>query len=183
VTDNFILKNEKISALLEPHRGDFPKDSDFLGYQNHCLRMLNVCLALSEDEPDRLEKLEIALAFHDLTIFPHKTLDYLGSATVLAREYLATTDKAKWGEEIGLMIKNHHKVKKYAGPNANLVEAFRKADWVDVSFGALRFGLERSWVRALHRALPVYTFPRTMVPVICKYMITHLTNPLPNFKI
>lgn len=184
MADDFILSSTRLDELLIPHRDTFPQESDFLGYRNHCLRMLNVCLLVSDDEPDRHEKLEIALAFHDLTIFPDRTLDYLDGATALALEHLAKISRDQWSEEVELMIRNHHKITRYEGPYANLVESFRRADWVDVSFGTLRSGLDKNWVKSLHTALPLYTiYPKTLMGVIGRYVVTHLRKPLPNFKL
>ncbi len=151
--DNVILANPTIESLIEPYAIFSPKQSDFEGYKNHCLRMLNVILALSEEEPDRLEKLEIALAFHGITVFPDRTLDYLESSSEIARKYLLAIGREEWIKEITLMIGNHHKITKYTGEYANLVEAFRQSDWIDVSFARLRFGLSKAWVKVLHRQL------------------------------
>ena len=41
------------------------------------------------------------------------------------------------------MIRNHHRMRGYTGPHTPLVEACRKADWIDVSFAKLRFGIPR----------------------------------------
>ncbi len=177
-----IRESRAIESLLEGFESRFPSRSDFQGYVNHCLRMLNVALALCEDEPDRREKIEIALAFHDLTIFPDRTLDYLESSAELARQHLAAIGRHEWSEEITLMIAKHHKIGAYTGKSANLVEAFRKADWLDVTYGLRRYGLPRRWVRSLYRALPLCRFPRTVFGLIPIYMVRHPRNPLPNFR-
>lgn len=178
-----ILASPTLDALLAPHAATFPRHTDFQGYRNHCLRMLNVVLRLSNDEPDRREKVEVALAFHDLALFPDRTLAYLDGATALAESHLHGVGRADWIEPVTLMIRNHHKVRRYAGPHANLVEPFRAADWIDVSFGMLNFGIDRAWLRALHAQLPLQSFyPRTLMPVIAAYMMRHPRRPLPNFR-
>ena len=182
--NKLILTSPTLEDLISPFEDAFPNRADFDGYQNHCLRMLNVVLALSEEEPDRREKLEIALAFHDITVFPSRTLDYLDSSSDLARRHLQGIGREDWSEEITLMICMHHKITPYRGKYQNLVEAFRRADWIDVSFGLLKFGLPPEWVRDLHQRLPLYTFyPRTMFPLIGRYMLRHPFNPLPNFRL
>lgn len=178
-----ITSSAVIDTLIGPHAKAFPTASDFSGYRNHCLRMLNVVLYLSDDEPDRRHKVEIATAFHDLTLFPDGTLHYLPGAVQLAREHLQQIDRLDWLEPIRLMIENHHKVRAYRGPFANLVEPFRRADWIDVSFRAFAFGIDRRWLRRLHQALPLHGFyPRTLVPVIARYVLRHPRDPLPNFR-
>ena len=179
-----IVSSTRLEALISPFAETFPRKTDFVGYQNHCLRMLNVVLSLSEDEPDRREKLEIALAFHDITVFPERTLDYLESSSALARRHLEEIGHSEWTEQITLMIGMHHKITPYRGKYVNLVEAFRKADWIDVSLGLLKFGLSAQWIRELHQRLPLHTFyPRTLFPLIGGYMLRHPLRPLPNFRL
>ncbi len=184
LVDEIIVTSPRLETLISPFAETFPKSTDFLGYQNHCLRMLNVVLSLSEDEPDRREKLEIALAFHDITVFPERTLDYLESSSALARRHLEEIGRREWAEQITLMIGMHHKITPYRGRHANLVETFRKADWIDVSLGLLKFGLPARWIRDLHQRLPLHTFyPRTLFPLIGGYMLRHPLRPLPNFRL
>ncbi len=111
--DEFILTSPLLDNLLAPFEEAFPAMADFDGYRNHCLRMLNVVLALSQEEPNRREKLEIALAFHDITVFPSRTLDYLESSSDLARRHLEEIGREDWSEEITLMICMHHKITAY----------------------------------------------------------------------
>lgn len=180
---DLITDSPRLDALIAPYAHTFPRHSDFLGYRNHCLRMLNEILYLSADEPDRREIAEIALAFHDITVFPARTLDYLTSSADLAAAHLRSIGREDWIVPVGLMIQMHHKIRPYRGPYENLVEAMRKADWMDVSFGLLRFGVDQQWLRALRRALPLYSFyPRALFPVIGSYMLRHPVNPLPNFR-
>jgi len=181
--DPLIVASPGILGLIKPFESAFPSAGDFQGYYHHCLRMLNVILLLSRNEPDRQQKVEIALAFHDLCVFPRRTLDYLGASARLAGNHLANVGRTEWIEPVELMIRMHHKITPYRGPHANLVEAMRKADWIDVSFGALRFGIPRDWVQKLHRALPLHSFyPRTLVPLIVRHVVSHPTRPLPNFR-
>ena len=183
MTPDLITGSPRLDALIEPYAQTFPRRSDFLGYRNHCLRMLNEILYLSADEPDRREIAEIALAFHDISVFPTRTLDYLGSSADLAAAHLRSIGREDWIAPVHLMIQMHHKITPYRGPYENMVEAMRKADWMDVSFGLLRFGVDKTWLRALRRALPLHTFyPRALFPVIVSYMLRNPVHPLPNFR-
>jgi hypothetical protein len=62
--------------ILESHRdrahGD---DAGYDAYKAHVYRVVNFARALTPDQPDRDDKLVIAVAFHDLSAF--ETLDYL----------------------------------------------------------------------------------------------------------
>src|SRR5258705_13949454 len=107
--------------------------------------MLNIILRVSADEPNRREISDIALAFHDITVWPAKSLDYLGTSAEVARKHLEKIGRTEWSEKITLMIEMHHKITPYHGAHENLVEAMRKADWVDVSMNTMVFGIPRPW--------------------------------------
>lgn len=66
--------------------------------------------ALSDKElgEEDSQKLQIALAFHDLGLFTDNTVDYLPPSMTLADEY--HTKQAKFRDEILLMIEQHHKI-------------------------------------------------------------------------
>ncbi|NHC37280.1 hypothetical protein [Scytonema millei] len=180
MNQKIITECHLIDDILEPRRETFSSKSDFVGYRNHCLRMLNFVLCLSKPEVDREEKIAIATALHDLTIFPDRTVAYLEPAVELAELYLTSINRQEWSAEIAAMIRNHHKIRTYKGEFANLVESMRQADWIDVSFGKLRFGLPKSYVREVHQAFPTYSFyPSAIAKVLGSYAIKHPLNPLP----
>ena len=52
-----ILTSPALEELITPFAATFPNRADCDGYRNHCLRMLNVAMALGEEQPDRREKL------------------------------------------------------------------------------------------------------------------------------
>ena len=60
--------------------------------------------------------------------------EFLGTASELARDYLTAMGRPEWEPEMRLMIHNHHKVRPYTGAYAPMVDAMRKADWIDVTF-------------------------------------------------
>ena len=53
--------------------------NDFGRYRNHAYRVANLCLSLSPPHPDRLEKVAIAAAFHDLGIWTDGKFDSIRS--------------------------------------------------------------------------------------------------------
>lgn len=173
----------RIDALIAPFESRFPRASDFRGYRAHCLRMLNYFAMQVADFAGHRELIEIALAFHDATIFDGQGLDYLDSAAAQAQAHLARIERTAWQEPVTLMIVNHHKLTAYRGPHERLVEAMRRADWIDVSLGMLRFGLDRMRLAEVREALPLETFyPRTMVPFVLRHAALHPRRPLPNFR-
>jgi hypothetical protein len=119
-----------IDEILEPHRETLGPLA-YRGYRNHALRMVNFGRFLVPDEAGRDDRLAIMAAFHDLPFFLDGNLDYLGTASDWARDYLAGIGRGDWEPEIRLMICNHHKVRRYRGLSTAMVEAMRKADWIE----------------------------------------------------
>jgi hypothetical protein len=114
---------------------------DLPGYRNHVYRVANLCVALSPR--GELEKIAVAAVFHDLGIWTKGTFDYIEPSIALAREYLVATSRQSWTAEIEQMIADHHKIRRSAAECDLLVEAFRRADWIDVTHGLRRFGIAR----------------------------------------
>src|SRR4051794_27006150 len=98
--------------------------------------MLNFCLALSPQKEEGVDKFAVAAAFHDLHVF--ESFDYLGRCVASAGRYLRDSGRGHWLPEVSAMIVSHHKFTAYRGEFAELVEPFRKADWVEMTFGVVR---------------------------------------------
>src|SRR5262249_33209501 len=122
-----------LDMLLHEHASALGPDYD--AYRNHAYRVLNVCAALSTPAAAQLEKVAIAVAFHDLGIWRDETFDYLPPSMRRARAHLSRAGKSEWADEVDAMILEHHKVRPYQTPDDRpwIVEPFRKADLVDLS--------------------------------------------------
>jgi hypothetical protein len=142
-----------LDELLDPHREGL--GIGYWGYRAHCYRMVNWARFVTDPEPFRDEKLAIMTVLHDLPFFLTGDLDYLGKACDLATDCLKEIGQEGWTEEMHLMINNHHKVRSYTGKYPALVEACRKADWIDVSFTKLRYGIPRSLVVEVRATFPM----------------------------
>ena len=81
------------------------------------------------------------------------------------------------------MIREHHKLTRYRGETDRFVEAFRRADWVDVSMGLRRFGLSRGLVRGAYSMWPSAGFHRRLVELSLRQLRAHPLNPLPMVKL
>jgi hypothetical protein len=77
------------------------------------------------------------------------------------------------------MIREHHKVRAYNANPEWLVEPFRRADWIDVTLGALTFGTPRTFLRELHAAWPDAGFHKLLVRLELRHLWRHPLNPLP----
>ena len=170
-----------LDEVLQPYGSALGKD--FAGYRNHTYRVVNFCVAFSTNDSVALEKMAIAAAFHDLGIWTDGTFDYLPPSERLAEACLATKGKLEWAPEIGAMIHEHHKLTRYR-PNADwLVEAFRKADSVDVSLGIITFGLPRKFVREVRSTFPNAGFHKRLVQLSIQRLLSHPLNPLPMYRL
>jgi hypothetical protein len=177
-----ITQHTVIDSILGPYRAVLGL-SLHAGYRNHAYRMLNFGRALAPPEPDRDERLAVMAAFHDLPFCLDGNLDYLDRAADLADVWLDEHGRASWRDDIRLMIGHHHKIRPYRGASAPLVEATRKADWIDVTFCALRFGLPRPYVRDVATAFPLDGFyPGPAWSMVARYASRHLRRPIPNLR-
>ena len=156
---------------------------DFVAYKNHVHRVVNLCLAVTRRSRDDLDKIAVAAAFHDLGIWTNETFDYIAPSVALAREYLAAHSRADWIPEIEAMIANHHKITRARSHPDWLVEGFRRADWVDVSYGLRRFGVTRPFIKSLFATWPSAGFQWRLVQFAVAWFPRHPLTPLPRVKL
>src|SRR5262245_52978882 len=109
-----------------------------LAYRGHAYRVYNFARRILGSER-RDEELAIASAFHDIGIWSDGTFDYLAPSAARARDYMRDHNPELPFEVVTDAIENHHVLRRVrSGPHADVVEAFRLADLVDVSRGILR---------------------------------------------
>jgi hypothetical protein len=169
---------------------------DLIAYRHHVYRVVNLCLAIVGDSRVELEKIAVAAVFHDLGIWTNHTFDYIAPSVALAREHLAARGMTDWIPEIEAMIMDHHKITSsrphrhpstiargaLSGVEGSLVEAFRRADWIDVTRGLRRFGLPRTFVAEIAATWPSAGFHRRLVELTIDRWWKHPLNPLPMVK-
>lgn len=176
IEPRFALLDE-ILETWKPTIGD-----DYLGYRNHCTRMLQFCFALAELGEEDRRKCIIASAFHDIGIWVANTVDYIPPSLAPAVEYLTQQGLDDWRPEVILMITEHHKVRAYTDERYPLVEPFRKADLVDFSLGMIRFGLPRAFVKEVQDRFPNAGFHFGLVKRASAWFVRHPFNPAPMMK-
>ncbi|HZR34645.1 MAG TPA: HD domain-containing protein [Nevskia sp.] len=175
-----LTRIELLDELLERHREAL--GADFTAYRNHCCRVVNFCAALAPGAAEALRKAAIAAAFHDLGIWTDRTFDYLPPSERLAEAYLRGAGLAEWSAEVTAMIGQHHKLTAYRREPAALVEAFRKADLVDVSMGLVRHGLPKAFVREVLAAFPNAGFHKRLVQLFGQRLRTKPWSPMPMMR-
>jgi hypothetical protein len=156
--------------------------SDLQGYRNHVTRVLTFLFALAPDLRMSEPQILIAAAFHDLGIWTARTFDYLAPSSLLAHQYLETHGMAPLWPEVDLIIQQHHKLRPYRGPFSPSVEAFRRADLVDVSLGLVRFGLSPQFVQAVRGALPNAGFHARLLAFTGRQFLRTPLRPLPMIR-
>ncbi len=155
-----ITESEVVEALLRklaPVIGD-----DLPGYRNHIYRVLTYCLHFLQGDETHKKAVEVALVYHDVGLWTDNALAYLEPSEQAA---LAANAEHGWGLDEGLLrtiIHWHHKISAYRGPNADVVNAVRKADWVDATKGKVRHGLTKEQISGVNEALPALGFYDTL---------------------
>ncbi len=155
------LDRPRVDQLLAPYEGQI--GADFPGYRNHVYRAITYAMHFLEGDPVLEPLVETAFAYHDIGLWTDHELAYLEPSERVA---LADNEKHGWGldpEALSGAIHWHHKIFPYKGPHSRVIEACRKADWVDASMGKLRKGLSKSAIREVEAAFPNHGFHKTLL--------------------
>ena len=174
-----LTRIQTIDDVLNDHRTAL--GNDFLGYQNHVYRIVNLCAEFVGRS--ELEKIAVAAVFHDLGIWTNGTFDYIGPSIALAHDYLIARAREDWTSEIEGMIADHHKITpSTAGPDS-LIEAFRRADWIDVTRGLRGFGIPRPFLARLFATWPDAGFHWRLLTLTLDRFRSHPLTPLPMVRL
>ncbi|WP_237055709.1 hypothetical protein [Microbulbifer sediminum] len=178
------MEIEENIPLLEEILADWREciGAEYRGYRNHIYRMLHFCMALRDCGAVERQKLVIAGAFHDIGIWVDDTVDYIPPSISPAMQYLRHNGLEDWCDEVRLMISEHHKLRRYRGEYAPMVELFRRGDLVDFSCGLVRFGLDRGQVEEVRSAFPNAGFHRNLGKRALHWLPRHPFRPLPMMK-
>ena len=177
------MENHEIHPLIDRILSDYKESIgvDFERYSNHVKRVYLFTQALDNDQRNA-DKYAIAAVFHDIGIWTDHTIDYLEPSIAVTHQYLDQNQLSDWKKEIGLMIDMHHKINSYEGDFQNTVSTFRKADWIDVSLGMLRFGVGKKRVKEVRKSIPNAGFHWFLTKGTFTNFLKHPLNPLPMFR-
>ena len=176
---NLLTRIPTIDDVLTDHATALGDDS--LAYRNHVYRIVNLCVAIVGGS--ELEKMAVAGVFHDLGIWTNGTFDYIAPSIALARDYLGARAREPWTAEIEGMIADHHKITPSTADPDSLIEAFRRADWIDVTRGLRRFGIPRPFVAHLFATWPDAGFHWRLLTLTLDRFRRHPLTPLPMVKL
>lgn len=150
-----------------------------VAYGGHAYRVYNFARHLLGSER-RDDELAVASAFHDLGIWSDGTFDYLAPAIGRARDYLQQHAPGVPADLVADIIDNHHRLGRVRkGSEADVIEAFRRADLVDVSRGLLRADLDPGFLREAVAAFPYAGFHGVLVRTAFAWFLRHPLRPLP----
>lgn len=161
---NIISESPSLDELLEPLRGALGQD--YAGYRNHLYRVLTYTVHFLDGDQTHRALLEAALVYHDIGLWTDNELAYLEPS--IGRVLKANNDN-QWGFDRKLLssvIYWHHKILPFRGPNAALVNAFRKADWIDATGGAIRMGLSKTQIKSVIDEIPDAGFSNALSRLI-----------------
>ncbi len=155
---------EELFARYKDAIGD-----DYLGYRNHVYRTITYAMHFLDNDPQFEQIVETAFVYHDIGLWTDHELAYLEPSEAVA---LADNEKFGWGLEPELLrgaIHWHHKITPYKGPFEKVIEACRKADWVDATKGMIRKGLSKEIVAEVEAAFPNHGFHDTLLRIAKDY--------------
>jgi hypothetical protein len=146
-----IAAHDAADVLFAENRAVFGDD---LGpYSGHVHRVIGLVSLLVDIPPELARPLGVAAFFHDAAIWFDETWDYLPRSVERAEAEL-TDAEGEHRELVAAMINEHHRFRT-AHHDAPIVEAFRRADLGDISFGRIRpAGITRGDYLALTATYP-----------------------------
>lgn len=155
-TVQIIDHSRRVEALFEPFKDVL--GADYPAYRGHVYRIITYAMHFLDGQEQHRPIVETAFVYHDIGLWTDRNLAYLEPSETRA---LADNEKLGWGFDPQLLrdiIHWHHKVFPYSGPNADVINACRKADWIDATGGMMRKGLSKEQVRTVEAAIPSYGF-------------------------
>lgn len=161
------LERPRVEALLGRYQDAL--GSDYLAYRNHVYRAISYAMHFLDDDTAYEPLVETAFVYHDIGLWTDRELAYLEPSEALA---LSDNEKYGWGldpQALRGAIHWHHKILPYTGLNQQVIEACRKADWVDASKGLIRKGLSKAIVREVEATFPNAGFHDTLLRLAKDY--------------
>jgi hypothetical protein len=140
--------------------------------ERHGVRLYRICLELAAGRGIEIdaEVLVCAALLHDIGLAPTVTFGgpYVTDGCVFAGRLL---EPLGWeARRLALCleaIERHHELRSQ-WPRGAEVELLRRADMIDLSAGAIAFGLDRAWLRRLAAAVPRDGLYRELAPLIAR---------------
>ena len=161
------IERPHLDGLLERYKALIGED--FAGYRNHAHRSASYAMHFLGNSERHERLVETVFAYHDIGIWTARDLAYLEPS-----EALAIADNERLGLELDPdMLRGaihwHHKITPYRGPHREVIEACRRADWIDASRGMLRKGMSEAAIKEVEATFPNLGFHDTLLRVAREY--------------
>lgn len=157
----------RVEELFGPYRNLIGDDFD--GYRNHVYRTITYAMHFLNNDPSCEALVETAFVYHDIGLWTDHELAYLEPSEAVA---LRDNETHEWGlnpDALRNAIHWHHKIFRYEGPHREVVEACRKADWIDATQGWCRKGMSRASIREVEATFPNCGFHKTLIRLAKDY--------------
>lgn len=161
------LQRPRVEELLAPYRSLIGRD--FEGYRNHVYRCVTYAMYFLGNAAEQEQLVETAFVYHDIGLWTDRKLAYLEPSEAVA---LQDNEKYGWGlnpDALRGAIHWHHKLFRYKGQHADVIEACRKADWIDASQGWCRKGVRRAAIAKVEAAFPNCGFHKSLLRLAKEY--------------
>lgn len=188
-----IEKDESLDTYLRKFKKTIGK-KDYKGYKGHCYRVLSYALHyLRADKSiaeatlkDKLPAISAAIAYHDIGLWTDRTLKYIEPSCDRARIDLKTDFFITDVNLIVDIIYWHHKVTEYDDEGSNdlnrkIIEAVRKADWIDATFGFIPKGMPKAHIKTVMEKIAEEGFHDTLInfgPKLYGYDVMRIATEL-----
>ncbi len=173
----FVLENDLIEDVVRTYSNALGQHLPL--YKGHCYRLLNYIIYMQRHQ-DNLDFLGVAIAFHDLGIWTHGTMDYLNPSFELAKTYVQNANVDISIADLKVAIKNHHKISSLQ--KVAPAEYLRKADLNDLSMGLLNEGVPRPFIKDMKACWPYLGFQKLIFGKVLLYALQNPFNPFPMLK-
>lgn len=161
------LERPRVDELFARYESLIGKD--YPGYRNHVYRTITYAMHFLGNKTEYEQLVETAFVYHDIGLWRDHELAYLEPSEAVA---LADNVKYEWGLDPELLrgaIHWHHKIFPYKGSHQKVIEACRKADWIDASKGNIRKGISKTAIAEVESAFPNLGFHDTLLRLAKDY--------------
>lgn len=135
---------------------------DYYGYRGHIYRVLSYSMYFLNGDETYRTVIEKALVYHDIGLWTDNVLDYLDPSVEVAKKNLQNSFSEEEMQLIDDIIVYHHKITPFEGPHADIVNAVRKADWIDATQGLVHHGMPQKNIQKAYHFIPAAGFYETL---------------------
>mmetsp|Transcript_32824 Transcript_32824/g.79878 ORF Transcript_32824/g.79878 Transcript_32824/m.79878 type:complete len:221 (+) Transcript_32824:39-701(+) len=163
-----ISTSEGVEKHLQPFKQQI--GDDYEGYRGHIYRVLTFTNHLLGGNDTHRAAIEAALVYHDIGLWTHSMLGYLEPSVEVAME--KCTGFSDWDRKlIKDIIMWHHKITPFSDEHEDedytaIVDAVRKADWIDATMGVVTKGISRANIKKTQETIAEAGFHNTLATFV-----------------